>query len=59
MSEFVEQCHHVVVGQQRWPAPDRRGEVANEVGDRDLELAPESLPRNRLIHPGAAALGFP
>jgi len=58
VAEFVEQRDHVVVGEQRGFAPDRRGEVAHQKGDRRLHDTACEPARDRLVHPGAAALGF-
>src|SRR6266851_2929836 len=58
MTEFVKQGYHLVVRKQRRLVSERCGKVADEMGDRGPETAGDSLPRDRLIHPCAAPLGF-
>ena len=57
MAELVEQRDHLVVGEQCRPATDRPREVAVQVGDRRLDLAPAAPARDRVVHPRAPAFG--
>ncbi len=56
MAEFVEQGQHFVVGQQRRVAAQRRGEVAGQIGHRQLQAAMGAATAQALVHPGAATL---
>src|SRR2546426_5382196 len=46
----------LVVREQRGLVPDRCGKVADEMRNRGTEAAGHPLPRDRFIHPRAAAL---
>src|SRR5664279_1985028 len=58
VSGFVEKRDYVVVREGCRFVTDRAREIAVEVSDRFLNTTRRAFAGNRLIHPGAAALGF-
>ena len=56
--EFVEQRGDLVVRQQRRLAGQRRGEVADQIGHRQLQSRSGDAATAAFVHPGAAAFGL-
>ncbi len=56
VAEFVEHRQHFVMRQQRRPVRTWRGEVADEVSDRQRLRTGQVDPPQAFVHPGAAAL---
>src|SRR5258708_17081701 len=56
VAEFVEQCQHLIVREERGTTPHRVRKIASEVGDRGLQLGAVTALGDRIVYPGAAAL---
>src|SRR5260221_14410716 len=59
VAELGEQGRAIGVRKKRGLVPARWGKVADKMRDRGPEAAGDPLPRDRLVHPRTAALGFP
>jgi hypothetical protein len=54
--ELMEECHDVIVCQERRALPARRQEIAHQVGHRQGIPRGQALAPDALVHPRAAAL---